>query len=439
MLTDLGKVQEFNVGSFFRDRYMGQGSAFQLAGLNSTYVMAQVAAAAPSDESLFLSAQSFMQGLFPPTAQVQLLANGTNVSVPLNGFQPVFIQAQETTSSDSIWLAGSGSCPAYTKAGLVYGNSSDFKAMVADPAINAFYQRMAPLTEGFILPTDLNFAQAYNIFDYLNVGSIHNETIAANLSSADLYQLRVLADRHEFGENFNASNNGSYVGGATLANIVNTQLAAIVNGTAHGNVLSAYFGAYPAMTSFFGLAGLLPVNTDFYGMAPYASSLVFELFNASNAYTVRFGFKNGSDGSLNSFPLFGQKSIDMDYTSFKNNMSAISMPSVSQWCSACGSSASFCQNLGVNIAPAASSTSATSSDSGLSNAAAGAIGMAVTLGVVLLAGLAFFLVRRHRQGQSLSSRRQVAAASALTSRAQHLSQQPSSEKASVSESGSESV
>ena len=436
-LTDLGKAQLYDVGNFFRDRYLNNGSSYRLIGLNSTYVISQVAAATPEDNTLFLSSQSFMQGFFPPTVQSQVLANGTNVSVPLGGYQPVFIQAQETTAPDSIWLAGSASCPAYTKAGDVFANSSYFKALIADPAINQFYQKFAPLTQGFIVPSDLNFAKAYNIFDYLNVGSIHNTTIAANLSNDDLYQLRILADRHEFGANYNASDNGTYVAGQTLANVVYNQLDAIVNGSASANKLSCYFSAYPAMTSFFGVAGLLPASIDFYGMAPYGSTLAWEVYKMGNTndYTVRFSFRNGSDGALNAFPLFNQKTIDIDYPSFKSNMSAISIPNVKTWCTGCGSSASFCQNLGV-LSTSSSAAVSTSSDSGLSNVAAGFVGMAVTIAVVLLCGLAFFLIRRYRQNGALASRRRVVAASALTGQ----TQKSNLEKPSLrSSSGSESV
>jgi len=72
----------------------------------------------------------------------------------------------------------------------------------------------------------------YLVFDYLNVAEIHNTTIPFSdlLTNDTLFQLRTLADTHEYNLAYNASDPIRAVTGATLAAQIVQALNATVTG-----------------------------------------------------------------------------------------------------------------------------------------------------------------------------------------------------------------
>lgn len=116
---------------------------------------------------------------------LEILANGTTESSPLGGYQYVTINGLPSTSPDIIWIAGDQSCPAYTKATQAYYNSTDF--LTRQPQLQPFYDRFRPLLAGILPESQIGFRSACNVFDYLNVGYIHNASIHSNFSSDDLF------------------------------------------------------------------------------------------------------------------------------------------------------------------------------------------------------------------------------------------------------------
>jgi hypothetical protein len=71
----------------------------------------QLSVEAPVDAVLQNSAAGFLQGLYPPVQQVSRLANGTEVSAPLGGYQLIPVNAVASASSsanseNSAWLQG---------------------------------------------------------------------------------------------------------------------------------------------------------------------------------------------------------------------------------------------------------------------------------------------------------------------------------------------
>jgi len=235
----------------------------------------------------------------------------------------------------------------------------------------------------------------------MNVANIHNATISSsNLLTPDaLFQLRTLADQHEWNLAFNASNNARAIAGMTLAG----QIVQFMNNTITGggkSKLGVQFGNYATFASFFGLADLPAVNPDFYGVSDYATSMAFELVTnatvsstapipATSDISVRFSFHNGTaseSSPIVAYPLFGSDSIEMPWNTFTENMDKISVGTTAQWCQTC-------QNTTGTCAAFASSTSGSSSDSattqdstsgnGLSPAINGVIGAMVTLAVIL--------------------------------------------------------
>lgn len=238
------------------------------------------------------------------------------------------------------------------------------------------------------------------VFDLINVAEIHNATIQSDsvLSNDTLFQIRTLADSHEFGLAYNASEPGNAraMPGMQLAG----EVLKFLNNTIKTNGTSKVgiqFGAYASFLSYFGLANLTTANGDFYGVPDYASSMVFELFTngapsgfpAVSDLQVRFLFHNGTASNSSEptvYPLFGGSQTSIPWTTFNAKMNSIAVSTTEQWCHACGNTTGTC----AAYASGSSSTSSTASGSGsdksgggISKAVAGVIGAMVTLAVIL--------------------------------------------------------
>ncbi|KAF0637446.1 hypothetical protein FPSE5266_06669 [Fusarium pseudograminearum] len=395
-LTNLGFQQNYQVGAYYRSTYLEAGASKQILG-------------APDQMVLLNTATAFLQGLYPPIGNndnvgVQELNNGTDYTAPLNGYQYVVLHSEDENSPDTIWIKGDESCPAATKDQKSYSQSAQFKDTFA--STRQFYGDLYPLMKDVYdyKPENMTYQNAYDIFDLINVASIHNKSFS--VESEKLDQLRVLADRSEFGQNFNVSapDNRS-IGGKTLAGAILNQLNQTVAGKGKLK-FSLLAGSYDTFLSFFGLFGLTEANSDFYGLPIYASTMAFEIFTKDNVTTfpsstddlqVRFLFRNGSDDGtpLSQFPLFGQARDGMSWATFVKEIQKRSITTVSSWCKMCGSTEDFCVAAlkGDSASPASAGSS---SGSGISNAVAGVIGASVTLGVVVICGLTIFLIRRNK-------------------------------------------
>ncbi|UZP38128.1 hypothetical protein NXS19_005944 [Fusarium pseudograminearum] len=373
-LTNLGFQQNYQVGAYYRSTYLEAGASKQILGISEDqYVPNQIWASAPDQMVLLNTATAFLQGLYPPIGNndnvgVQELNNGTDYTAPLNGYHAQFKDTFASTRQ--------------------------------------FYGDLYPLMKDVYdyKPENMTYQNAYDIFDLINVASIHNKSFS--VESEKLDQLRVLADRSEFGQNFNVSapDNRS-IGGKTLAGAILNQLNQTVTGKGKLK-FSLLAGSYDTFLSFFGLFGLTKVDSDFSGLPIYASTMAFEIFTKDNVTTfpsstddlqVRFLFRNGSDDGtpLSQFPLFGQARDGMSWATFVKEIQKRSITTVSSWCKMCGSTEDFCVAAlkGDSASPASAGSS---SGSGISNAVAGVIGALVTLGVVAICGLTIFLIRRKK-------------------------------------------
>lgn len=355
------------------------------------------------------TAMAFAQGLYPPSdpATAATLTNGTGQFNPLGGYQYVFVNGIPADAPETIWLMGDQYCPTMSAASEEYYASLEFMTM--QQQLQPFYDKFAPLLVGTFPPSEIGYQSAYGIFDYLNVGYIHNQTIFASVSAADLFQLQTLADAQELAKVYNTSSPLRSVGGQTLAAIILSTLNQTVSGTNPDVKLTYFTTSYAIFQAFFGISGLLDANANFYGLPDYASIMAFEvrrpaLSSGSQDLFVRFTFRNGSDASalVNTFPLFGRTQIEADipWTQFVEAMSEISLPSQQDWCTVCATSnLTFCAAYTPN--------SSSSSNGGKINAvAAGFIGAAIAiviiLGVEALMGFAWYRrrhpVRRRRSG-----------------------------------------
>lgn len=237
----------------------------------------------------------------------------------------------------------------------------------------------------------------------MNVAEIHNATIQSSdlLTPDALFQLRTLADQHEWNLAFNASNNARAIAGMTLAAEITQYLNSTISGGGKSK-LGIQFGNYATFSSFYGLAGLPAVNPDFYGMTDYASSMAFELVTnatvsssapipATSDISVRFTFHNGSASAASppvAYPLFGSATIEMPWNTFTENMNNISVGTTADWCRVCQNTTGTCAAYaktpsGSSSSSSGSTTEAEKSGNGLSPAVNGVIGALVTLAVIL--------------------------------------------------------
>ncbi|EXJ93501.1 acid phosphatase [Capronia coronata CBS 617.96] len=422
-LTALGLEEVFTSGTYYRNRYIASDSSHHIHGMNTDMVkQSQITASAPSDTVLQNSAQGFLQGLYPPTGenvQGDTLRNGTVVQTPLNGIQFIPLQTVSTgaNSENSAWLQGSTNCANAQISSNNYFASPEYLTMLN--RTQDFYNGVSPMVNRTFTASQTSFKNAYTIFDLLNVASIHNSS--DNFPHADLltnetfFQLRTLADQHEWGLAYNESEPIRAVTGSIIA----SQVVQALNGTITGkgkNKFNIQFGAYAGMMSYFGLANLTSVNPDFYGVPDYTSSLVWELvtnatvgssaseFPAVEDISVRFLFHNGTTSNISEpveYPLFGTGQSPLPWTDFVNGMNKFSIGTQKDWCHACGNSTGVCspEVLGESTPSTTSSSNSSSSGSGsggISKAVAGVIGAMVTLAVIFGAELLVLLVGGYR-------------------------------------------
>lgn len=260
----------------------------------------------------------------------------------------------------------------------------------------------------------------YSVYDLINVAEIHNASIPSSevLTAPTLSSLFTLANTHEYALSYNSSDSIRAIAGATLA----AQIVQALNTTIVGrgkSKINIQFGAYASFLSFFGLAQLPEVNSDFYGIVDYAATMTFELFTNASAQPfpkaedlfVRFLFHNGTTSNTSepvSYPLFGQRDTTLTWNAFVDGMNKFAIGTHRQWCDACGNSTAACAFASSSSDPATTSSNptATNSSGGLSTAVAGVIGAMVTLAVILgieavvvLAG-GLRLVSKKRLGRS---------------------------------------
>jgi prostatic aicd phosphatase len=418
-LTSLGAEQNFAVGSSYRERYLESTSEHQILGISEDeYKSSQIYASAPDQSVLMNTATAFLQGLYPPLGDVApdvastTLNDGTNSTSPLDGYQYVVLHGIADNSPDTIWIKGDDACPLYKNASKAFESSEVFAAR--DEATRDFYNGFYDiLAKGVynIKPENMTYKNAYNIFDLINVARIHNESSAAlDVSDEDMLQLRTLADSAELGLNWNATQPDRAIGAQTLMGAVVSQLNETI-ATSGKLKFSLFAGSYDTFLAFFGMAGLLDVSPDFYGLPDYASTMSFELFTEDDvdefpedpdaSLRVRWLFRNGTDGELTNFPLFGSGEDDLPWTQFKSEMDNIAISDVGTWCERCGAEEEdFCAAYATHDG-GDEDVEASGNRGGMSNAVAGVIGAMVTLGVVAIAGgIAFVVVRKRRTAGS---------------------------------------
>ncbi len=408
-MTNLGTTQNFQVGSDYRARYITAGSPQRILDISEfNYVSSQVYATAPNQGILLNTATAFLQGLYPPLVDLkaevasQTLNNGSKSTSPLDGYQYVTLQGVPGSSPDTIWIKGDDGCPAVTEASESFEDSIEFTTRVAET--RDFYRSFFPMLQSvydYRSSDDMSYGNAFDIFDLVNVARIHNATSPArDVTDEQLFQLRTLADSAEFGYSYNLSQPARSIHAQTFSAAILRQLNQTV--TSKGKLkFSLLAGSYDTFLGFFGLANLTAVDSNFFGLPDYASTMAFEVFspdtvtsfpaNPDDSLRVRFLFRNSTFGTLTSFPLFGTKAESLSWPDFVAEMQERAISTTAKWCSVCGSTANFCAAYKQD-----DENPSAFSSGGMSNTVAGVIGAMVMLGVVAIVSALVFVLFRKR-------------------------------------------
>lgn len=408
-LTALGYEQVYTSGQYYRSRYL-TGDSSRIKGMNQdTVKLTQLAVTAPVDNVLQNSAQGFLQGFYPPHQQAQTLRNGSNVQSPMDGYQLIPINTVDSGagSEDNGWLQDASSCANAKTSSNSFFSSAEYNDLLSKTG--DFYKTLVPVVNGTFDAKDVSFKNAYVVYDLINVAEIHNETIPSSdaLTNDALFQIRTLADAHEYGLAYNASDNIRAMSGMQLAGEIlkymNTTIQSGQTGSS-ANKLGVQFGAYATFLSFFGLVDLPHANETFYGVPDYASSMVFELFtnaDTSNGFPatqdlqVRFLFHNGTASNASEpavYPLFGGNDNAVSWDQFSTNLNKFAVSNTEQWCTKCGNTTGKCAQFSNAGNDGSANANSSSGGSHMSATIGGVIGASVTLAVVLGALAAFMLL-----------------------------------------------
>ncbi|GAB7362117.1 hypothetical protein MBLNU230_g2145t1 [Neophaeotheca triangularis] len=402
-LTDLGYRQVYTSGDYYRNRYITSDAEYRIDGINSDLVkQSQISITSPASTVLQNSAVGFLQGLYPPvgaTLGSQELRNGSTVSSPLNGYQliPVTLIESGSGSEDNTWLQESTGCAQAVTSSDDYFESEEYTSLLE--STEGFYNNLLPVIQSEFDESESNFNNAYSIWDYIHVASIHNETISSSdlLTPEVMLQLRTLADSQQWGLAYNSSDNMRAVAGMTLAAEIVQFLKESIESEGEQKI-GIQFGSYGTFMSFFGLADLQKDNSDFMGVPDYASSMSFELFTtadiSSGSYpdvediNVRFLFHNGTADNYSEpvqYPLFGSGSDSLSWKDFSSGMNQFALGDTEKWCTACGNFTGTCAAYGSDATGSLQSSEEQGSagGNGLSPAVNGVIGALVTLIVIL--------------------------------------------------------
>ena len=146
VLTAVGAQQMYELGQSLRARWIDSDGNARMGRQNIANMSVdilnndQISVQTLDKEYLVASAQAFMQGMYPPNTlgnstglgdATGLLADGTTIQAPLNGYQYATVHSFNEYAYNSIYIAGSQNCPAAKVESLQYIVSDDFKTTKA--------------------------------------------------------------------------------------------------------------------------------------------------------------------------------------------------------------------------------------------------------------------------------------------------------------------
>lgn len=164
-LTDLGYLQVYQSGEYYRTRYIADNAPHRISGINTDLVLqSQLQVSAPIDDVLQNSATGFLQALYPPVGSsldTETLRNGTSITSPMQGYQliPLGVAESGTGSEDSTWLQGTSDCAKAEISSNEYYTSDEYNKLYASTM--DFYKKLVPVISGEFNETTATFENAY--------------------------------------------------------------------------------------------------------------------------------------------------------------------------------------------------------------------------------------------------------------------------------------
>ncbi|EMD39680.1 hypothetical protein CERSUDRAFT_81063 [Gelatoporia subvermispora B] len=395
-ITPLGEQEEFQLGSLIRSIYLNESSPSFIQGATpSTQLFNQsqvIARADAGDEGFVIydSAIALVQGLWPPmTTSTDLLANGSTIESPLGGFQ--YIPVESVELDQDVSLEGFAECPTFDNHNDAFYNSSGFLQMQAEE--QPFLNELVPFLDG----RPVTLENMWNIFDYMNVQSIHNATFFNNTPPEFLVQARYLANWHEY--NIFSDTTPSGIGNIAIRTMFPSILDAMQEITNSSSGLKIHYSAisYKPFLSLFNVTGVINNGALPEGIVNYAAAVVYEIRQSSSSSepVIRMQFKNGTDdATFRTIPMTfpgwdGTTSgSDVPVSTFINAFEPITINDTLTWCNICQQTT----ERGCAALIAGSSTSASAHHDKISPVGAGFLGAGLTIVVIAAAiGVLIFL------------------------------------------------
>ncbi|KAI0761989.1 phosphoglycerate mutase-like protein [Trametes elegans] len=344
VITPLGEVQEFQLGSLLRSLYLNASAPTVIQGVSTSDSIFQpnqvVVRADAGGEGgvIFDSAVALTQGLWPvtPRASTQL-ANGTNVTSPLGGYQYVPIESVEPNQDVS--LEGFTSCNTFDEHTQGFYNSSAFQEKASEA--EKFLNDLEPYMDG----RPVTLQNMWNVFDYMNVQSIHNASFANALPSTYLAQARDLANWHEY--NVFSDDTATGIGNIAFRTMLPSVITAVQRIANASDPLKIHYSAiaYKPFLSLFNMTGVVVDGAVPPAIVDYAASVVLEVRQpaSSSEPVLRFTFKNGTtDASFSTYPMrfadwdgSASAGSDVPISTFIDALHPAAVNTTLDWCNVC--------------------------------------------------------------------------------------------------------
>ncbi|EPT00307.1 hypothetical protein FOMPIDRAFT_1163334 [Fomitopsis schrenkii] len=397
IITPLGEQEEWQLGALLRSIYLNESSSSYIQGIapaSSVFNLSQVQVHADNsgEGSVIMdSAAALVQGLWQPTAlQNTTLANGSTIISPLGGYQ--YVPINSVNPDEDITLDGTTECTAFNTHTTDVYNSSIFQEKAKESS--SFFSELSPYVGG----RALQLSNMWNVFDYMNVQSIHNATFASALPQGYLEQARYLMDWQQYQVFTDPSFDGiGNVGFRTMLPGILNSFEQFQNAST-GLKLSYYAISYKPFLGLFNMSGIVNDGQVPEAIVDYAGSTVLELRQPSGSSepVVRLMFKNGTAstdyGPVNmTFAGWDgtQSGPDVPLSTFVRAFAPAAVNSTLEWCQLCGTT----DERGCATAlAAAQETAGAQGHSRISKVGAGFLGAGLTAAVFLMAlGVLAFL------------------------------------------------
>ncbi|KAI0753568.1 phosphoglycerate mutase-like protein [Daedaleopsis nitida] len=384
--TPLGEVQAHQLGQYLRKLYLDADSSSYIRGIHSDLVdLSEVAVRVKvggEGAPVFDSATALLQGLFPPNPAHRItLANESTIVAPLNGYQYIPVETVEPSNDRSLepWT----DCPAFEKHAQKVHNSDEFKevAKKAQPFFHAL--------KDFAFGKELSLENAYNVWDFVSSGLIHNKTYAHRLPPTFIEQARGLADFRE-----NAIYSDPAMGG--IGNIASrTGLSSILKALQriafNGDPLQLMVieTTYQPFISFFHQAEVIKSHPELQAIPDFGSAIAIELRRAPPPDArdfLRFKFRNGTSEDFRTIHVFKHRE-DIPLTEFIYRLENSVINSNREWAQACSVSSASTAAAVLGL-PEGATTGSTVADA--------SIGVFLALVTMLFVFFAARVVRRRR-------------------------------------------